>query len=155
MARMISATRSRRRLTRAGLIAGAALGLTLSAGAAASGAQAPAPGVAAPAISVTPSSGLQDGQTVTVSGTGLTAGTVYHVGECAAVATNVYACAPTNVDVTAGSDGALQTPLTVMKTFTGHDVNNNEYPVDCTQDDCVVGVYDDAFNGGAVPVTFS
>jgi hypothetical protein len=149
----VASTTTRRRLARAGLLAGAALGLTLSAGATASA--APAAPMAAPAISVTPQTNLSDGQTVTVAGQGLTPGTTYHVGECAPIDDQAYACAPTNVSVVASADGTLQTPLTVLKSFGGHDASGALHPVDCAETECVIGVYDINFSGGSVPISFS
>jgi hypothetical protein len=142
----------KRLVTKIGVVSGLALSLGAVTASTAGAAAHTAPRAAA--ISVTPSTGLTDGQNVTVSGSGLTAGTVYHVGECAAVAANSYACAPTNVDVTASSSGAVSTPLTVLRTYQGHDVNGKIWPVDCTTTTCVVGVFDSAFAGGSAPISF-
>ncbi|MFD1147843.1 enediyne antibiotic chromoprotein [Saccharothrix hoggarensis] len=113
---------------------------------------------AAPALTVTPSSGLADGATVQVSATGLQAGTTYDVGECAWVEAGVLACAPeTFTRATANSAGSLDSPLTVRKTFTGVLFDGTTWgTVDCTTVQCSVGVSDAAGNGpGGVPISFA
>jgi Neocarzinostatin family len=138
-------TNRRKGLVKFGAAAALALGLGL-------GFQLPAN---AAAISVTPSSGLSDGATVTVSGSGLKAGGVYHVGQCAAIRPDAYACNSANgVDVVANGSGAATTPLVVRRSFQGTAADGSTSPVDCSVVPCVVGVFDDTFDGGAVPIAF-
>lgn len=120
-------------------------------------AQLPA-SAAAPTLTVTPSSGLSDGATVQVSGTGLQAGATYDVGECAWVESGVLACAPeTFTRATADSAGSLDSPLTVRKTFTGVLFDGTTWgTVDCATTECQVGASDAAGNGiGSVPISFT
>jgi hypothetical protein len=97
-----------------------------------------------PTITVTPSSGLRDGQTVTVSGAGFDPGAVRWPGTvCRA---EVLALLPSTVDinslcgaaslvqVTPNATGAFSTPMVVFqvqRTFLGG-------AIDCGQSDCVV-----------------
>ncbi|MEN3541417.1 enediyne antibiotic chromoprotein, partial [Microbispora sp. ZYX-F-249] len=91
------------------------------------------PANASAAIKVTPSTGLSDGAVVTVSGVGLQAGDVYHVGQCAAVSDTSYACnSPESADVAVAADGSLSTPLTVRKTFQGVAADGSVHPIDCS-----------------------
>jgi hypothetical protein len=139
-------TNTKRLLAKASVIAGMGVGLTLAAGAAAN---------ASTAISVSPSSGLANNQVVTVSGSGLTAGNVYHIGECAAVSSTSYACGSNNADVTANSSGSLSTSLKVLKTFTGTAADGSTAAIDCSKVQCVIGVYDSSFGGGSANISFS
>jgi hypothetical protein len=137
-----------------GLVLGAVIALGPSAGATTPGAVAPA---ATPAISVTPSTALPATAAVTVSATGLTAGTTYFIGECAAVSATEFACDPTgNTSAVASASGTLSIPLTVHKVFQG-TTGPEGTPwgtVNCAVQACSVTVYDAAFSGGSVPITF-
>src|SRR5690349_18726362 len=139
-------------LARAGVTAALAVGLATAIGTAANAAPAPA---VAPAVAVTPASGLADGADVAVTGSGLAAADVYHVGECAQVAPDTLACdRDTAVDVTSTADGTLDTTLVVHQVFQG-STGADGTPwgtVDCAAVSCFVGVFDAAFNGGAVPI---
>lgn len=118
--------------------------------------QAPASAEEASAT-VTPSSGLADNAVVQVGATGLTVGAAYTVGECAEVQPGVLACeAASRVEVTAGADGTLATPLTVKKSFEGILFDGTSYgTVDCAAVTCVVGLADSAGNGPAgVAISF-
>jgi hypothetical protein len=135
-------------LTRVGVSSAFALGLALT--------FQPGP-ASALAVSVTPSTNLVDGQSVTVSGTGLTPGTVYHIGECAPVDSTIACNQPEGVDVTADSAGTATATLTVRKTFVGLVGAPPGTPVgtiDCGTQACLVGFGDDAGNGGGVPISF-
>src|SRR4051812_31388106 len=67
-------------MARIGVVAGLALGL-----ASALPSSSYAAVTAAPSVTVTPSTGLADGASVAVVGSGLLANTNYHVGQCAVV----------------------------------------------------------------------
>lgn len=148
-------------LAKVGVVAALGWGLAIASQSAATAAPSvtgsqPAAVAAAPVISVTPSEGLADGTVVTVSGTDLQADGVYHVGQCAAVRVDAYACNPdTNNDVTADSSGASTTPLIVRSSFQGVTADGTIAAVDCLTVSCVVAVYNDAFEGGSVPLSFS
>ncbi|PKV85187.1 enediyne antibiotic chromoprotein [Streptomyces sp. TLI_146] len=86
------------------------------------------PASAATAISVTPSSGLSDGQTVTVSGSGYTPGAAVNVGECASATL----CSNDVKFLTADANGAISTTLAVKKTFVAKDWSTGQdVTVDC------------------------
>ncbi|HEX6472295.1 MAG TPA: enediyne antibiotic chromoprotein [Streptosporangiaceae bacterium] len=130
-------------LSKVGTIAGLGFAAAVIAGTAASAAT----------ITVTPSSGLADGQSVSVSGSGMLASDTYHIGECAAVSATSYACGP-NVDVKSDASGKLSTKLAVKRTFVGAAADGSTSQIDCKSVQCVIGVFDDSFNGGAVPISF-
>jgi hypothetical protein len=98
-----------------------------------------APAGAAPAISVSPSTGLHNGQTVTVSGSGFTKnGTVYIV-ECKAGATSEGQCSfdfsdlSTVVVAKADASGNLRTPSPTLKT--------SFKSTDCTKVACEIAAH--------------
>ncbi|GLF98778.1 enediyne antibiotic chromoprotein [Streptomyces yaizuensis] len=115
-----------------------------------------APAMAAPTVSVTPSSGLADGAVVQVAGGGLQPGVTYSVGQCAEVEPGVLACNPANARVTAGADGRVSTPLKVAKKYQGVRFDDTVWgTVDCAVVQCVVGLSDSTGQGPAgVPVSF-
>lgn len=150
-----------RTLTKFGAMAALALGLGIASQSAATasptsvGSTGPGAIVAAAAITVTPSTNLADGARVNVSGTGLKAGSVYHVGECAVVAANTYACNDaTDVNVTASASGTAATPLTVRSSFTGTTSTGSVHAINCKTVSCVVAVFNDTFDGGAKALSF-
>lgn len=134
-------------ISKIGVVAGLGFGLALAAGT--TGAEA----ATSPVISVMPSTGLVDGQSMTVSGTGLAVGGVYHIGECVAVSPTSYACGP-NVNVTADANGSASTPYTALKTFTATAKDGTTTAADCTKVQCVIAFYNDAFSGGSVNLSF-
>ncbi len=71
---------------------------------------------AGPAVVVSPSTNLKNGQTVTVTGSGFTPGDSLYVLECLATATGASGCnVATAKSITANSDGTLpSTPFTVV-----------------------------------------
>ncbi|MCP2336095.1 enediyne antibiotic chromoprotein [Actinomadura rupiterrae] len=126
--------------------------LTLAVGAALS-----SPASAAVALTVTPSSGLSDGQVVQTSATGLTPGTTYRVGECAEVEPNTFACSfPDIVQGTADANGNFATPLTVRASFQGVKFDGTTWgPVDCKVQQCEIGIGDLNLDPGArTPISF-
>ncbi|MFE3170892.1 enediyne antibiotic chromoprotein [Amycolatopsis sp. NPDC059090] len=120
------------------------------------------PAVAAPltsAVSVTPSAGLADGQSVNVAVSGFKAGVKVRVGMCAEVSPDVLACDHADgKTVVADASGAGATPLTVHKSFQGYRFDGTLYgTVNCT-DNCLVGATDDSQTGAATayqPVSFA
>ncbi|MFB7915474.1 enediyne antibiotic chromoprotein [Streptomyces sp. NPDC056061] len=136
-------------IARAGATAAVAIGLAV-------GLQSSA--MAAPAVSVTPASGLSDGTTVTLTATGLTPGTVYHVGQCSYVDANVAACNPaTSVDIAADASGKVTAQVKVLAKFdavTGADAKPWG-TVDCKTRTCAVGLGSDAGDGGSQNISFS
>ncbi|MTE22530.1 macromomycin [Streptomyces sp. TRM43335] len=137
-------------LARAGAAVALAAGLTA--------AFQPAAVAATPAVTVTPATGLADGDTVTVKGTGLTPGVVYHVAQCELVTSGSYGCDPTTVvDVTADAQGEVTAQITVHRTFEavkGAD-GTPSGTVDCSVSACQVGLGDDfGQGGGGQQITF-
>jgi hypothetical protein len=138
-------------------VAGIAVGIAIAFQSGASASPAPhAQSVATTAaITVTPATGLADGATVAVSGDGLTAGSVYHVGECAAVSATEFACDhASNKDVTATANGTLSTNIVVDRTFTGVTEAGASHAIDCKADSCVLAAFSTT-DGGAVPLSFA
>jgi len=148
-------------LAKVGAVAAFALGIAFASQAGASASQSEAADaspavVAAPSISATPTSGLANGATVQLSGTGLTPGTVYYVGQCAAVSATDYACNDaTNLERTATASGTISAPVTVFTSFTGTTGSGATHAINCKTTSCVVAAYSASFQGGAVPISFS
>jgi hypothetical protein len=144
-----------RNLLSTGAVAGLALGL-IAVQAQGSVAEPAADAQQSIVVTVTPSTGLTDGEAVAVSGTGLVPETVYHVGQCVAVDPVTLACNGEElVDVTSDSEGNVDTTLTVRLTFDGVIGDEPWGPVDCSVDSCFVGLGDDNWNGGGAPVSFA
>ncbi len=74
--------------------------------------------IAGPSITVSPSTGLKNGDTVTITGSGFTAGDSLYAVQCLATATSAAGCnAAGATPITANSDGTL--PSTTFKVTTG------------------------------------
>ncbi len=102
---------------------------------------------AEPGLSVTPSSGLSDGETVSVSATGFVPESTLSVGQCASVDGAPACPAGEPLQLTTDADGAATTPLTVQKTFEGYRFDGTSVGmVDCTVDECFVGAGDSSGN---------
>ncbi|MFD3728491.1 enediyne antibiotic chromoprotein [Streptomyces sp. NPDC058671] len=72
----------------------------------------------APVVSVSPASALSDGQQVTVTASGLTPNTVFHLGQCAFVEPGKYGCdATTAKDVVSDAQGKVNTTMVVHSSF--------------------------------------
>lgn len=144
-------------LAKVGVVAAFGVGFAIVSQAGASATtEAATPAVTAASVAVTPSSGLADGATVQLTGSGLTAGETYFVGECSAVAANDYACDnATNFEAVADASGAISVPVTVHTAFTGTTGSGATHAIDCTVDTCVVAAYSATFEGGAVPISFN
>ncbi|MET9156065.1 enediyne antibiotic chromoprotein [Streptomyces griseoflavus] len=139
-------------ITRVGATAALAIGLGVAVVPSASAT------ATAPVVSVTPATGLADGTTVALKATGLTPGTVYHVGQCAFVDGGQYGCnKATALDVVADSAGSVNTRIVVNRTFQAvvGSATNPWGTVDCKVTACQVGLGSDKGEGGGQAITFS
>lgn len=116
----------------------------------------PAAAQAAPAMTVEPSTGLLDGDRVTVSVTGLRPGTWVDAAQCVSVPVDIV----NDCDLTdyaygeAGADGTASIVLRVDAVMTtGYDGTGGQ-EVDCRQTACVVGVRADDGTMLMAPLTF-
>ena len=134
---------------RVGVTAAAALGLALlGAGTALA---------ASPTETVTPSTGLTDGQQVSVSGSGFAANAAITVFECASNQSNPACDAADEQQVTADATGAFTVTLTVRSGFEGTNplTGADAGAVDCTASPgCAVASLDSSLDYGAVAITF-
>lgn len=141
--------------TRMGVIAGLALGLTSVLPSVAS-----AGVTVAPAVTVSPSTGIADGAEISVIASGLRANTSYHVGQCAVVDFSNFtlACnAADSLDVTTDADGNVSTAITVRRVYDGV-VGAEGRPwgeIDCTDVDCGIGLADETGAGAGANITFN
>lgn len=112
---------------------------------------------AAAGVTVTPSSGLSNGDTVSVSLTGFGPNTAVFAGECAYISPDQVACpAGDPVQLTTDADGAASTPLTVQASFEGFLLDGTAVgTVDCHIAQCVIGTSDAAGNGAQQTITFN
>ncbi len=115
----------------------------------------PASTPAGPSITVTPSTGLTNGQTVTITGSGFTAGDSLYAVECLATATSAAGCnttAPT--PITAKSDGTLPSTTFTVKTGTIGSGTCGTSASDLTA--CVISVSNATAGDAAhAPITFA
>ncbi|MET7619086.1 enediyne antibiotic chromoprotein [Streptomyces sp. NPDC005408] len=110
------------------------------------------PASADPALSVTPSTGLSDGQSVTVTGSGFTAGTDVSITECSSPTL----CSATTVTATVGADGTFSAPYAVSKTFEGHDWSSGTtVTVDCAATQCLVSAWEQGAGTRTQTISFS
>lgn len=146
-------TLTSRKPMRVGALVAAAIGATLLVANPAT--------AAAAAITATPSSGLVDGQTITVSGTGYTPGSQLGVAECDLDFAKRVACnQATQLQVTVGQDGTFTTAFTVKKSFVGHDMATGREtgPVDASINQVGIAAVltSDLGRGvGAAPLSFA
>jgi Neocarzinostatin family len=98
-----------------------------------------APAWAAPTVSASPSTDLVHGQTVTVSGSGYSAGTSLAVLQCVAGGTNVFDFCDIGgfVSVTTDSNGAFSTSFTVLRVF---DTSQGETDCAAAPGTCLIAV---------------
>lgn len=110
------------------------------------------PATAATAMSVTPSSGLSDGQSVTVSGTGYPAGSTVHVSEC----TTTDRCSNDSVPATAAADGTFSVTFTVRKTFEVYDWSTGSTVTeDCDVAQCNVSAWEEGTGTRSQTISFN
>jgi hypothetical protein len=108
-------------------------------------------------VTADPSTGLLDGQSISVTASGLKANTLYGIIECSTGATTIKEC---DIDsgsftiATTGSTGSFSVTATVMRTMTPEGSGT---PIDCaTADACVLAVA--PANGkvaAATPISFA
>ncbi|SBT46868.1 enediyne antibiotic chromoprotein [Micromonospora narathiwatensis] len=138
-----------------GIAAVATLGLTAAASAPA--AAAPKKPVAAvPTVTVTPSTGLADGQVVTVRASGLRPSTVYHIGECAIVGEDLPCNGAETIHVASTATGTLSASLPVRRVYQG-TLGPEATPwgtVDCGKMPCGIGMFNDLGEGAGVGISF-
>ncbi|MFG3256575.1 enediyne antibiotic chromoprotein [Streptomyces sp. NPDC048172] len=127
-----------RRTFRTLAVTGAALGATLLAVPSATAA------TAAPVLTVTPDTGLSDGQKVTVSGTGYPAGAQVAVAECDLDFSQRASCAAGSKTAIVKEDGTFSAEVTVNKAFTGYDPSTGAEvdKVDCAAQSCGIATVD-------------
>lgn len=132
----------------AGLLAGAAAAATFAA------APASADG---PAVSVSPSTGLSDGQQVAATGTGFHPDTGAFVGQCATVNSEILCDNDTLTQVNSDSTGTVKQSLAVHAQFTGTDPETGKpvTTVDCTQVACRIGITQDHETGASAVISFN
>ncbi|MEU5090330.1 enediyne antibiotic chromoprotein [Streptomyces sp. NPDC021356] len=136
-------------VTRLGAVAAVAAGLAV--------AVQPSAMAASPVVSVSPASGLADGQQVAVTASGLTPNTVFHVGQCAFVEPTKYGCdASTSKDVTSDAQGKVNTTLVVHSSFQAVVGADRQVwgTVDAKTTQTQVGLGSDAGEGGGQIVSF-
>nr|prf actinoxanthin [Actinomyces sp.] len=106
----------------------------------------------APAFSVSPASGLSDGQSVSVSGAA--AGETYYIAQCAPVG-GQDACNPaTATSFTTDASGAASFSF-VRKSYAGQTPSGTPVgSVDCATDACNLGAGNSGLNLGHVALTF-
>jgi hypothetical protein len=115
---------------------------------------------AAPMISVSPSTGLLDGQTVTVSGTGFRPLATVYVATCPPTATQPLDCDESNfASLGADVDGSVTITYTVHRLIRPSS-DPGGAPLDCAHVACRIGATDDPFAAALgtdplVPVTFA
>lgn len=113
-------------------------------GAAAMLAAAPAADATAPAITVSPASGLSDGQSVSVTGGGFPAGESIAVVQCNAPADPAQtSCNYADyVSTTADSSGAVNASIVVRASFMGTNPGTGQPAgqVDCAAGPCTIAV---------------
>jgi hypothetical protein len=136
-------------MTRLAATTAVATGLTLTM-------QAPAM-AASPTVAVTPATGLSDGATVAVTGSGLTPGAVYYAGQCALIASGKFGCDPsTSVAVTADAKGTVSTKIAVHTKFNAvvDAAGTPGGTVDCGVTSCVVDLRSATGDGASQAISF-
>ncbi|MFC3386215.1 enediyne antibiotic chromoprotein [Couchioplanes azureus] len=133
------------------------MGTALAALAIGMGVAASPASAAAPQVTVDPAQALQDGQSVTVAGSGFAAGAELFVGQCKSVSESI--CNAGDVAVVAADEqGSFSLTLTVRRAYEGVDVATNQPAgtVDCSGDaKCVITVGDSTTWAEPVALSFS
>jgi len=128
-------------VTKLGLTSALALGLAAAVG------SVPAQAADA-AVTVTPSTGLVDGQTVSVDATGLTPNSGQDLGECTLTPAQEAACTSLG-STTSDASGSASASVTVHKTFDAYVGTTFYGTVDCAAVDfCFIGISDTGNSGG-------
>ncbi|WP_369248286.1 enediyne antibiotic chromoprotein [Streptomyces sp. R41] len=132
----------RSRLTKAGMLGAAAVAAL---------AFSTAPASAAPAVTASPGTGLADGQSVTVTGTGYPAGAEVAVSQCRETTT----CTDALTKATVGADGTFTVGYTVRKAFTATDWGTGStVSVDCAAQQCQLVAYLEATGPVGTSISF-
>ncbi|MGP9021398.1 enediyne antibiotic chromoprotein [Streptomyces sp. BR1] len=109
------------------------------------------PASAATAISVTPNTGLSDGQTVTISASGYTPGAAVNVGECASATV----CSTDVKYLTADANGAVSVSYNVAKAFTAKDWSTGkDVTVDCAAAQCNITAWEQTTGNTVQTIAF-
>ncbi|MCL7365480.1 MULTISPECIES: enediyne antibiotic chromoprotein [Streptomyces] len=136
-------------------LAAAAAGAALVIGGSSAAVAAPS---AAPAVSVSPATGLSDGDTVAVQITGFAPSTTVYAAECAVLADGVVACnVPDALVLTTDANGAASGDSFARATFQGTDLATGEtHAVDCATVDggCFFNTTADGAAGPTTPISF-
>ncbi|WP_197522925.1 enediyne antibiotic chromoprotein [Actinokineospora pegani] len=104
----------------------------------------------APQVVVTPSTGLTDGASVSVSITGFPSGESVYVAQCGSVDGQIVICDLDDAgEVVTGSDGEASTATIVHRVFEGYDLDGNLVEVDCDTAPGGCGGRGDRFHGGS------
>ncbi|MER6762780.1 MULTISPECIES: enediyne antibiotic chromoprotein [Amycolatopsis] len=104
-----------------------------------------------PAVTATPSTGLNSGDTVSYTASGFTGNEKVRVGECAQIGSDVVCVQATSQRATTDANGGLSGNLVVTKTFEGVKIDGSPYgSVDCSVSVCGVGVTNDSLSEHAV-----
>jgi hypothetical protein len=123
------------------------------------GAALPASAESAVGVTVTPSTGLADGQTVTVAATGFGANEAVFVTECAGdPAAGTLVCDVAGItQFTTDATGAGSTTTTAKETFQGQDQSGNAVTVDCTTvaGGCLIGASNEAQERATAAISFA
>ncbi|MEZ0071431.1 enediyne antibiotic chromoprotein [Planotetraspora sp. GP83] len=112
---------------------------------------------AAPSFSVTPSTGLSDGNNVTVSITGAGPGEKFSVIQCATVNAQLACNGETAKTVTADASGSVSSSFVVRRSFQGTAPESGTPvgPVDCATTACYVSAGNQSVFLGSQPISFS
>ncbi|MFI7025693.1 enediyne antibiotic chromoprotein [Micromonospora sp. NPDC049900] len=116
--------------------------------------EAPAPAV--PTVTVTPATGLADGQVVTVNATGLRPSSVFHIGQCAIVDDAMPCNGGETIDVSTTTSGTLSARLAVRHIYQG-TLGPDGTPwgvVDCNKAPCGIGMFNDFGEGAGAEISF-
>lgn len=107
-----------------------------------------------PTVQVTPSTGLTNGASVSVTGTGFTPSDSVYAVECLATATSAAGCdAATATPITVGTNGAL--PATTFKVVTGTVGTGTCGTTTSNLSNCIIEVANPSgADAGGAPITF-
>ncbi len=107
-----------------------------------------------PTVQVTPSTGLTNGASVSITGTGFTPSDSVYAVECLATATSAAGCdAATATPITVGTDGTL--PATTFKVVTGTVGTGTCGTTSSNLSNCIIEVANPSgADAGGAPITF-
>ncbi|WP_204000812.1 enediyne antibiotic chromoprotein [Micromonospora lutea] len=147
----------KRTLSALGVGAVLALGLTLTGSApAASAPTKPGEAPAAATVTVTPATGLADGQVVTVDAAGLRPSTIFHIGQCAIVGAEMPCNGAETISVSTTASGTLSVKLAVRLVYRG-TLGPDGTPwgvVHCGRTPCGIGMFNNLGEGAGAAISF-